>query len=483
MEFVKKHKWLIFSFIIFFLISLFFPYSGDDWQWHLTSLSFQTIPGFAHNASLNGRYMSNLIVIMLTENIFIRGLIMSFVINTIIYLIHKETKTSFLLIWFLLLCMPVDTLKQSVIWSSGFANYVISTLLLLIMLKIIYNSYHNKEKHFIIPLVLTYISTLFIENLTVFLVLSLIITTIIYYLKYKKINKHLATLGISSLAGALTMFLHPAYFKVLNGTDTYRTYGHSFLDIFDKIQSNFSSTIYKFISFNNVVLIAFLIILIIIYFEKHKHLFTAKKRKLITISMYFNILYVAYSSICNHISWFILDEYTNMLNTILTILFLISIFISLLIIFKNTKIYKPIIIILCTIIGLVSPLFIVTPIGPRNFFMIYVLEIILSLLIYQELEIKFNYKPYLIIIITIISVFYTSVYARISKVYYERENYILEKSKTADYIKVPYLPYSNYVWVGNFANEYYSNLYKSILKINPDIEFEFVSYNEWEKEK
>ena len=164
-------------------------------------------------------------------------------------------------------------------------------------------------------------------------------------------------------------------------------------------------------------------------------------------------------------------------------LFLISIFISLLIIFKNTKIYKPIIIILCTIIGLVSPLFIVTPIGPRNFFMIYVLEIILSLLIYQELEIKFNYKPYLIIIITIISIFYTSVYARISKVYYERENYILEKSKTADYIKVPYLPYSNYVWVGNFANEYYSNLYKSILKINPDIEFEFVSYNEWEKEK
>ena len=64
------------------------------------------------------------------------------------------------------------------------------------------------------------------------------------------------------------------------------------------------------------------------------------------IVKYFAVMFLCIGAILINIhgAKMLIYPYTNMLNTILTILFLISIFISLLIIFKNTKIYKPIII-------------------------------------------------------------------------------------------------------------------------------------------
>ena len=73
---VKNKSFFIIAFFIF-LISLLFPYSGDDWYWGSKNLSIASIVSMAKDIELNGRYLGNIIVIMLTENIFIRGIIIS----------------------------------------------------------------------------------------------------------------------------------------------------------------------------------------------------------------------------------------------------------------------------------------------------------------------------------------------------------------------------------------------------------------------
>ena len=130
MQFIKKNKYLFLTTVLTFLISLLFVYSGDDWQWAQTPLTFQS---FA-SPYLNGRYVGNFIVILLCQNIIIRGLIITTILNSLVFLISKITKVNFLLIWFFLILMPLDIFKESIVWASGFANYVTSTLMLIICL-------------------------------------------------------------------------------------------------------------------------------------------------------------------------------------------------------------------------------------------------------------------------------------------------------------------------------------------------------------
>lgn len=47
-------------------------------------------------------------------------------------------------------------------------------------------------------------------------------------------------------------------------------------------------------------------------------------------------------------------------------------------------------------------------------------------------------------------------------------------------IDVPYLPYKEYIHgEGNFADEYYGQIYKIAYNLNYDIKFNFMSYDTW----
>ena len=180
---LKKQKSIIIIFIITSTLCMLFPYTGDDIAWGFNSLSIDLIKSFANDLSLNGRYMGNIFSVILTKGVILRGLLEGLIISSIIYIIKKYTKAKYVYIILFILIMPLEIFIQSISWTSGFANYAISTLCLLIVLLLFQRLWKSNKFNYIsiISLFIIIISSLFIENLTVFLLLFLLIC-----LKYAK---------------------------------------------------------------------------------------------------------------------------------------------------------------------------------------------------------------------------------------------------------------------------------------------------------
>ena len=132
MQLIKKYKWEIISFCLVFLITCLFPYSGDDFSWMSINFDSTLLEKLMYDSSINGRYLGNFLAILMCKNIIARGIIMSLTLTAIVYLLHRETKFSRIFIWLMFLLMPLEIFRQVIPWTSGFTNYVISTLFLLI---------------------------------------------------------------------------------------------------------------------------------------------------------------------------------------------------------------------------------------------------------------------------------------------------------------------------------------------------------------
>lgn len=485
MKLLKKHKWTLLGVIIVFFVSLLFPFSGDDWEWSLVQIDSNILSNFANRSNLNGRYFGNLIVSIITKNIVIRGIFISIFLNLIVIFIKKETKCSLILIWLLLLTMPINMFNQTISWVSGFTNYVISTFFLLLtlcLIRKIYN-YGSSILYTISTCIIVFLTSLFVENLTIFILMLLIATLLMKLVKNRIIDKHLLLILFSSLLGNIVMFSHPAYLSVLNGVDQYRTISSNILNIPNQMFENYAFSIQKYMILQNIVVISCITILLYLHFKKSKD---KEYRKIIEYMFIYNFMYVVYATI-SYISKFeILGEIiTVYFDGILTGIFIINVIFITYIIFHNKnnfyKIFAPLIV----IFGLILPLLIVTPLGPRNFFMIYVLEMIFILYLFKELKIKNEVfiKNISFAFLSVLLVFYIGIYSQVNRFFKMRENYILEESKNSklEYILVPKNPYSKYVWSGDFDNEYYTNIYKNYLNIDSRVDFRFIEYIEWKR--
>lgn len=486
MGFIKKHKWTILSLIIVFLVTLTFPYTGDDIEWSLTKVSPHLLSDFAHNVGLNGRYLGNLFVVFMTKSKIIRGIIMSTVLVTIVSIIKKETKISSLVVWLLLLLMPLRMLRQSIVWTSGFTNYVISTAFLLGILSLLKKCFKEDNlKLGLLNAILIFLGSLFIENITVFLIILTITLNIIYYIKNKKINKSLILAFVGSVVGAITMFSHPVYTRVADGTDNYRGYANSIINLIMVPALNFINIISYNISFSSVAIIILITVLLTIYYKQTKENLNEKQAKILTKIfnyMYFYCIYIFISRL--HYDWGILGSYAKYFDAIVTIIYIIALITSIIILFYKSKKFIDILSVLLTIIGLAAPLFLVNPIGPRNFFMIYVLEIILVCYILKET--KMDYKKYsklMIFTIIVLCINYSTIYIYITDFMNKRDEYIQYKSSnsTDTEIIVPKLEYPSYVWSADFDSEYRTNVHIKKYNLREDITFKFVEYSDWKK--
>ncbi len=141
-------KWIL-GFVLIFLCSLVLPFSGDDLDWGMKSIS--EYGSLLVDPTLNGRYVGNFLVILITKHAVIRSLVTALIVMGIIYMIVKETKAPLIFVCLLFILMPVSIFRQSITWASGFTNYTISTLGLLIILvgirQIFLDKYDEKLIH------------------------------------------------------------------------------------------------------------------------------------------------------------------------------------------------------------------------------------------------------------------------------------------------------------------------------------------------
>ena len=230
--------------IIFFLFTLAFyvwlsaqiPYCHDDWDWGLPVGVTQLL-----TASLNSRYAGNFVEVVLTRSPILKTCLMGSVfasipaaeailVSRVCY--ERDWRDHLLMPAMignvLMLTIPITIWQQTFGWVAGFANFVMSALLLVCWQLMLF-SFDRNEKAApavsVLAFVFGIILQLFLENLTVY-VLVLTTVAVIHSLRKRSWKTPTLALWLGTLLGTVIMFSSNIYSTLLTtGTavDGYRT--------------------------------------------------------------------------------------------------------------------------------------------------------------------------------------------------------------------------------------------------------------------
>jgi hypothetical protein len=247
--FLKKNYFYILAFIFFLIINYLSPPIYDDWSnpdflniYEGSVFSLVTYGIYSFWREMNGRAVSNIIVILLTYFNFIWN-ILSAVIFVFIILVfnqhHKNKNSKFTIpLSFLLLVsiskgIRVETylhISANVMFIFAFG---ITLLFYLLINKNIINKNYSWQIYFLF-LIMSFTLGSWVENLGTGFSASLFLANILFYIKNKKINYLLFTCFITSFLGLLFLFTSPGMRStrhLSNGiNDLMFTFKHSFVE-------------------------------------------------------------------------------------------------------------------------------------------------------------------------------------------------------------------------------------------------------------
>ena len=116
------------------------PYFKDDWAWG-SQVGLERLQ--SHFTGYNGRYLGNLLVMVLTRSLPVKIILMTAGVLALPLLVSRlANKKLFLLFPLSLLgvaVMPADLFRQTVVWASGFSNYMPPVLLTLCYLLLVWD--------------------------------------------------------------------------------------------------------------------------------------------------------------------------------------------------------------------------------------------------------------------------------------------------------------------------------------------------------
>ena len=490
---IKNNFYYIVIILMLLCLCFIFPYTGDDWAWG-TSIGIDRLTALFYN--YNGRWAGNLLILLITRYHIIRTVLECAIFTGIIILINKisikkakNEKNNFLLILFLFLLMPISIFRQTITWASGFANYVPPILLYLIIIyknnSLFYNKENSKEKFWmiIIYLIMGLINALFMENITIYIVCLGIIFTIYELTKYKKVSIHNIGYTFGSILGSIIMFSNEAYKSIFNGADSYRNVEQGNI-IINSIKK-YIIDLDKYIFINNViigVLISALLIYILVKHLKNKKIKKIDKifSNIFLISTIFYATFIIYINLpLNTENFFMTELYVNLLNGFISGMFFLSIAYTGLFIINDIPRKKKIIFYLLSLIISNGPLLVISPIGPRLFLSNYIFFILILLELYNYLNLQLCDNNIMKIFVIILFIFYIIIYAQIFYVQNKTTKYINNVSSEENILKLPALPYTNYIHGANPTDNVFQYRYKLYYNIDEKKIINWITYNTW----
>lgn len=380
-------------------LSLTVVLSHDDFFWG-TSSGYNLLKN--NFEGYNGRYLGNLIIILMTRSVLFRVLVYAVTSVSIPILISKilSDRIKMRYIIFLLMTIPIGIFRQTFGWFSGFANYNVSTaLLLLIFYLILKKEYSLTLGAFIFVLSLS--TQLFVENITVVNVMLSFIACIYLFISKQKQWKLCFIWFCGSLSGMFIMFNNSAY-----TSDSSRSLSNTHLkDAYSHLLQDWSELLIK----DNILMIALfsIFIYVIMSMPKKEGLFL----------LFFNTYFIGRKYL--QITYYNQNFYTLNLELILILIFVFILFrVGFLFLNKEDRV----IYLSCLIAAVlfVAPFLVTTPFGPRNILTSYIfLSIALSVLFINLPEFSYRKKvengmTYFLIFV---SLFTLSLYS-INKVYH-----------------------------------------------------------------
>lgn len=389
-----KPIWLYIIFIL--IMSMIVVISWDDFFWgshQATNLLNNHFDGY------NGRYLGNLIIYFMTRSIFFRIIVYTLTNVGLAFIISKilSNKVRMEYIVLILLTLPIGIFRQTFGWFSGFANYNVSALFIL---TIFYLVYVANRKWFIpfVLLFLSFFSQFFVENISMVNIIISIIVTIVSLFVDKERLKLTIPWAVGSISGFFIMFQNSAYHS-----NTSRSVSNIQLSQFYRhILQDWVELYVK----ESIVLIVLFSLILYVIFNKNKWI----QNYLIAFSVYFvlrryfNItyeqqpLYMLVFELALVILFFIILVYAGLKELE----------------GKPKELYFTF---LLSSILMLAPFVVVTPFGPRNILLSYLmLGICLGILwekLYPTIDVKNidRLNQFISKIIIFVAMFYLILYS------------------------------------------------------------------------
>jgi len=473
---MKKKIFFISIFLFFALIFFLSPISGDDWGNYIEGskgLYKSITEAIGMYFSWEGRFISRILINILTYHKglwnIVNGLVISVTIYLIIRIINPKKKIIYLLSLLVFLLMNIFTFSQVVPWLAGNITYLFVIPLLLLYF---YYIFEDDRKLIISFSILNLFMTMFVEHMAVILVLSNILFLIYRFIRDKKVSKELIFYLFFSIIGTVVMLLSPGslYRSSIENTD------FSSLSMIGKIIYNIPNFIYYTFMINPYLII--LLSIANIYLINKA--FNNKLIKILLI-LFMNIIPILSTSLYLLSNFIKINSFLNDSHSIVLIIYyIIYILIFLYLIIKNNKnifnkdMFFFIIGISSNIVMMISPTW-----GYRTSFATYIFLSIFSLLIINK-NIK-EKKIYTIItsgIIIISSIFYLTLYISTYRQYKENKSIIdksiKENSKVIEIYRYPSFVNCNI----NPDSDYHLRVFKKYYNISEDTEVILLN-NKW----
>ena len=473
---MKKKIFFISIFLFFVLIFFLSPISGDDWGNYIEGsrgLYKSITEAIGMYFSWEGRFISRVLINILTYHKvlwnFVNSLVITGTIYVIIRIINPKKKIIYLLTLLVFLLMNIYTFSQVVPWLAGNITYLFVIPLLLIYFYYIF----EEDKKFVMAFaILNLIMTMFVEHMAVILVFSNLLFLIYRYIKNKKIDKELILYLIMSIIGTAAMLLSPgsANRSAVENID------FNNLSIIGKILYNVPNFIYYTFIFNPYLIL----LLSIANFYLINKAFKNRIIKILLI-LFMDIIPILSTSLYlisnfKDINIFLIDQN----SIILIVYFIIYILLFLYLIIKNNKsifnkeMFFFVIGIASNVVMMMSPTW-----GSRTSLATYIFLCIFSLIVISDnIKERNIYNVILSTVVILSSLFYLVFYISIFRQYKENksiiEKGIKDKSKVIEIYGYPHFANCNL----NPDDDYHLGVFKKYYNIPEETEIKIIN-NKW----
>ncbi len=306
MNLQRNKKTILYLFTIAFwgIFYYFLPLAGDDWAWG-SSLGIDRLKNAFDG--YNGRYLGNLLVIIITRSVIARVVLCTLIMFLLVLVLSKildnlsdtkKSNTNYIIAFSSVLILvlpnqivfgelqPFQIFGSTVGWLSGFTNYVVPSVLILVFYFFVTNKKIENKYVYAILFFDGIFACLCVEHYTLFCLLFSFSVIAYRYYFYKKFCKKSIFFFLGSLIGALIMFSNSSYRLMQKGDVRNNQRAVGFFGSLDNISGyifgeNANKTIV--IIFEIVLLIIIVSTLAFLFLKTYKSLKSRKVAKLLPI--------------------------------------------------------------------------------------------------------------------------------------------------------------------------------------------------------
>ena len=470
----RSPYWILAGVFVFFcILGWILPYMHDDWAWG-SSIGLGRLERLFEN--YNGRWAGNLLVLVLTRFRLLRALAYGASLAVIALYAWKLTggkRTGLLFGIALILCVPHAMFGQAIAWTSGFVNYTVSVAMLLPLV------YWGMERIFqkepkkpalwsvIGAGVLCFAVQLFMEHITLYLLAFLLFANLVWLIRRKKPDLFLGVLFGAAAAGAALMFSNEAYRSAAANPGGYQQIATGSLSaIIGRALDQYFDKIIVYFLLDNLILMIALSVFCLIALQVYKprgHVFPAL---VIGVTLLYEVTR----------KWIPINLTENYLGR--RILGVVCFFYVLSVVYAIWSVrevrWKGLVLFGSAFV-LTAPLLIVEPIGPRNFFVVYVFLTLVCMLLCAELLKQVKNKDWRRAagkvaagVCMTCAVFYLVIFSEVSLADRQRLRSVEEQAARGNQtILLEPLPYGEYMHCSSPINERFEERFRRFYRL-PD---------------